>query len=782
MPRTSGKARPRPSLRRRPRRWPSYLALAITVPVVALSAVAGYYYVAFSRVIDQRLTVQQSRLPPRLLGRPLTIRRDQALTGRQFVDRLNDLGYAHRARVEHPGEFAAGRDAVALVPRGGNAQGRVVRVTFGTRTAAEPIGTTGVDNGKAVPGGHVLEIQLQGAAALDALTLESPLITELITAAREKRRPILLNRVPRRVVQAVLAIEDRRFYDHPGVDIIRSVGALVTNIRGDRPYLVGGSTLTQQLVKNFFLSSEKTLRRKLLEQWMALILERRLTKDQILNLYLNEVYFGHHGSFAIHGVGEAARVFFGKDVTNLTLSEAATMAGVIQSPQTHSPFRSIERARARRNVVLQAMADSGFISVDAAGRAAREPVIVASRSAEGEAPYFVDEITRMVRESHPDLLDQGAEVHTTLDLHLQRIAQETVSEGLARVDGMVSRKGRPRRAQGALIALDPRTGDVLALVGGRSYADSQFDRATAARRQPGSVFKPFVYLAAFERAASEGPSGLTAATLIADEPTSFPYEQKTYSPTNYDGHFEGSMTVRRALALSRNIPAVKVAQAAGYDRVAALWQRIGAGTPPRPYPSIALGVFEATPLEIATAYTVFANQGELQPPRWIERIALPNREPLAMVSPDRRRVAHAQTAFLVTHLLRGVLDEGTGAGARAAGFLLDAAAKSGTTDDLRDGWFVGFTPELLTVVWIGLDDNQPLGLTGTQAALPLWTAFMNRALAGHSPLSFEVPEGIIFVEIDRDTGKLATSACPRVIREAFLAGSEPVEFCDHLFH
>jgi penicillin-binding protein 1B len=411
------------------------------------------------------------------------------------------------------------------------------------------------------------------------------------------------------VIKAVLAIEDRRFYDHPGVDLVRSVGALVTNIRGDRPYLVGGSTLTQQLVKNFFLSSEKTLRRKLLEQWLALILERRLTKDQILSLYLNEVYLGHHGSFAVHGVGEGARVFFGKDVTNLTLSEAATIAGVIQSPQVHSPFRSIERARGRRNVVLQAMADAGFVSRDAARRAAREPVIVTSRTAEAEAPYFADEIARIMKDSYPHLLDQGADVHTTLDLHLQRIAQETLNEGLLRVDRLVSRKGRLRHAQGALIALDPRTGDVLALVGGRSYAASQFDRATAARRQPGSVFKPFVYLAAFERAATDGAADLTAATLVSDEPTSFAYEQKMYSPTNYDGHFEGSMTLRRALALSRNIPAVKIAEAAGYDRVAALWQRIGAGTVPRPYPSIALGVFEATPLEMAAAYTVFANQG-----------------------------------------------------------------------------------------------------------------------------------------------------------------------------
>jgi penicillin-binding protein 1B len=290
------------------------------------------------------------------------------------------------------------------------------------------------------------------------------------------------------------------------------------------------------------------------------------------------------------------------------------------------------------------------------------------------------------------------------------------------------------------------------------------------------VFKPFVYLAAFERAFAEGRTDLTPATVVLDEPTTWEFNEQSWTPGNYDGEYEGAITLRRALALSRNIATIKVAETAGYDQVASLWRRVGAGTPPRPYPSIALGVFEVTPLEIAAAYTVFPNEGTLRPLRAISRIVGGGKD-LQVEAPPSKSVARADTTFLVTNMLRSVINEGTGAGARAAGFALDAAGKSGTTNDLRDAWFVGFTPELLTVVWVGLDDNQPLGLSGTQAALPIWTTFMMRGLAGHANRPFDAPDGIVFVDIDRDTGSLATAACPRVFREAFLAGTEPTDIC-----
>jgi penicillin-binding protein 1B len=453
------------------------------------------------------------------------------------------------------------------------------------------------------------------------------------------------------------------------------------------------------------------------------------------------------------------------------------IAGVIQTAR-HSPFRDMARAKERRNVVLNAMAEAGYISAEAAERASLEPVAIAPRALDSEAPYFVDYIGQEIQAWRPDLArgDKPVDVYTTLDLHLQRIAEDALRDGLVDVDKVLARRKRPP-AQAALIAADPRTGDILALVGGRSYNQSQFNRAITARRQPGSVFKPFVYLAAFERAAELARTDLTPATLVWDEPSEFLFEdQPPYAPANYEGEYDGEITLRRALALSRNIVAVKVAESTGYDQVAALWKKIGAGTPPKPYPSIALGVFEATPLEIATAYTLFANGGVMRPLRAIERVADGGKE-IAPRQGRTKQIAREDTTFLVMNMMRSVLNEGTGFGARAAGFALDAAGKSGTTNDLRDAWFVGFTPELLTVVWVGLDDNRPVGLSGTQAALPIWTSFMMRALAGRPNKPFEPPAGVTIVDIDRDTGRVAQRGCPRLYKEAFLAGTEPGAVC-----
>ncbi len=535
----------------------------------------------------------------------------------------------------------------------------------------------------------------------------------------------------------------------------------------------GGSTVTQQLVKNTFLTQDERSPIRKFQEWiMSVVLERRLTKDQILELYLNDVSLGQRGSFAIHGVAEAARLFFAKDITNVSLAEAATIAGVIQSPSRLSPFNNADRAKERRNVVLRSMVDAGFISEDAATRTSKEPLLMAARALESEAPYFVDFVSQELQDKYKSL--GTVDVYTTLDVHLQRLAQDAMREGLSRVDELLAR--RRRHAQAALLAVDPRTGEVLAFVGGRSYNQSQYNRVVSARRQPGSVFKPFVYLAAFERAYADGRTDVTPATVVGDEPTSFTFNDQSWSPNNYEGEYDGPITLRRALALSRNIATVKVAEAAGYGEVAALWKRVGAGTPPRPYPSIALGVFEASPYEIATAYTIFPNGGTIKPLRQIMRLVAAGND-LKVQTTAPRTVARPDTTFLVTNMLRSVLNEGTGAGARAAGFSLDAAGKTGTTNDLRDAWFVGFTPELLTVVWVGVDDNQPLGLSGTQAALPIWTAFMSRALAGRANTQFATPEGINFVDVDRDTGKIAAPGCPRVFREAFLTGTEPTQVC-----
>jgi penicillin-binding protein 1B len=749
---------------RKGRGWKFYLLVGVGVPSAILFVVCIFFYISFSRQIDARLAGETSRADPRIFARPYEVRRGQTLTPSQVVERLNDLGYSHRAKAEQAGEFTVGRDAVVMIPRDGDRKGQLVRIVFAARTS------------KAVEPTWINHVELvAGKRTIDRLRLDAPLITAIVTSAREKRRDVPLAAIPPHMLQAVLAIEDRRFYDHPGIDPIGIASAAIDNVFGRSKYLRSGSTVTQQLVKNTFLTPEQTLKRKLSEWFMSVALERRLSKDQILTLYLNDVSVGQRGSFAIHGVPEAARLFFSKDVTNLSLSEAATIAGVIQSPSRLSPFNNPERAKDRRNVVLRAMADAGFISSDAADRAAREPLQMAARALDAEAPYFVDYIGQELQDTYSTATG-AIDVYTTVDLHMQRLAHDAVRSGLARVDEMLAKR-KKRHAQAALIAVDPRTGEVLALVGGRTYNQSQYNRAISARRQPGSVFKPFVYLSAFERAAADGRTDVTPATVVLDEPTTWEFNQQTWKPGNYDGEYEGAITLRRALALSRNIATIKVAESTGYDEVAALWRRVDAGSPPRPYPSIALGVFEATPFEIATAFTLFPNGGTIQPLRAISRIVSRDGKEIAVKKAKSRSIARPDTTFLVTNMMRSVINEGTGAGARAAGFTADAAGKSGTTNDLRDAWFVGFTPELLTVVWVGLDDNQPLGLSGTQAALPIWTTFMMRALGGRSNVPFEGPDGIAFVDIDRDTGKVAAPGCPRIFRESFLAGTAPTEMC-----
>jgi penicillin-binding protein 1B len=759
-----------------------YILISVAVLFVVTCALTGYYYVTFSRMIDARLHGERDRALPRVFARPLEIRRGDNVSQQELLDRLNDLGYAQRTQVQNPGEFAVDGPLVSVVPRAGTHVGKTLVISF--QRAAPPRRPGRAPAVQTIS--NRIESVTTGKQAVSRVMMDAPMLTALMPA-RVKRRQVPLSVLPTRMVQAVLAIEDRRYYSHPGIDPIRMVGALITNVFGNRPYLEGASTITQQLARNFFLTEEmaveqqnrqRSLRRKLLEQFMAVVLDLRATKDEVLELYLNDVYLGNRGSFAIHGVAEAARLYFGKDVTNLSLGEAATIAGIIQSPGTLSPFNSPTRTRERRDVVLRAMSATGFVSADAAERSIKEPLAPVARALDAEAPYFVDFVSQALAEQFPAVTQttESVDVYTTLDLHFQRLAQDAVTSGIAKVEQLLSRRRRGRVPQAALIAVDPRTGDILAMVGGRSYNQSQFNRAVSASRQPGSVFKPFVFLAAFERAAEDG-TALSPATLVNDEPTTFDANGTPWTPANYENEYDGEITLRRALAMSRNAATVKVAEAAGFDRVANLWRRIGAGTTPRAFPSIALGVFEATPYDIASAYTIFTNGGETRALRPLLRVQRGGTEILAKDS-VLKRVARADTTYLVTNMMRSVLSEGTGAAVRASGFSIDAAGKTGTTNDLRDAWFVGFTPQLLTVVWVGLDDNQALGLSGGQAALPIWLAFMQRALAGRGDHPFDVPEHISHVEIDRDTGATAISGCLRVFSESFLTGTEPGELCE----
>jgi penicillin-binding protein 1B len=709
------------------------------------------------------------------------------MSEQELVARLNDLGYAQRPRAEQPGEFSIVRNAVTITPRGGDAAGRLVRVAFPAPAATRAGGVP-----RPLPA-VVQDLDVGGNKA-EIIRLESPLLSALMPAGlREKRRRVSLAAIPTQMRQAVLAIEDQQFYSHPGINPFRMIGALIRNGLG-RSAPVGGSTITQQLARMFFLADEfnaelqsgtrgRTLdsfKRKGQEMFMSMVLERRASKDEILELYLNDVYLGQRGSFGIHGVAEASRIFFGKDVANVTIAEAATIAAVIQSPATRSPFTNPKRAIERRNTVIKAMEGERSITRDQAERAIREPLQVVARAVDNEAPYFIDLVGQQVEESFPGLMTSEGklDVFTTLDMNMQRAGLEAVRTGLAHVDQILAARKRrkPQPPQAALLAVDPRTGEILAMIGGRSYNQSQFNRVMQAHRQPGSVFKPFVYLAAFEEAAASGRTDFTPASMTRDEPEIFDVNGQSWEPKNYDD-YDGEITWRRALAMSRNLGTIHVGQQVGFDKIAALWRRVGVGTPPQGYPAITLGVFELTPLEVAQAYTIFTNGGSVRPLHVLDRIAAGDRS-VTPAPVKLKPVARPDTTYLVTDMMRSVINEGTGAGARAAGFALDAAGKSGTTNDLRDAWFVGFTPELLTVVWVGYDDNEPLGLSGSQAALPIWTEFMKTALAGHPNAAFAAPDGITVAEIDRDTGKLADPGCPRTINESFLTGTEPKDHCE----
>src|SRR3954464_11528932 len=770
------------------KKWVRLAALAVAIPTVVLCFAAAYSYVRFAHLIDARLHGERETVFPRILARPLELRRGQSLTERQLIDRLNDLGYAHRDHVEKPGEFAIGNGAVAIMARAPELKRQVVRVVF--QRPAPEVKNASRRQPPPKPADRVQRLEL-GTKPSERLVLDAPVLTALGGGEREKRRPVALAAIPERMQEAVLAIEDRRFYEHPGFDPIGMVGAVLSNIRGKRAYTAGASTITQQVARNVFLpkmfpgmtlqeAREKSVRRKALEIWVAFIITTRASKDDILEMYLNDMTLGQRGSFGIVGVPEASRLFFGKDVSNLTLAEAATIAGVFQSPSALSPFNNPARCKERRNVVLQSMVDAGYVPQETADRAIHEPLIVVQRALEAEAPYFVDFVGQTLAEQYPGLTTtttQAVDVYTTIDLHLQRLAQDAVRGGLTQVDSLLSKRKRGK-AEAALIAVDPRTGEILAFVGGRSYNQSQYNRAVISRRQPGSVFKPFVFLAAFERAMAEGRTDVTPASITNDEQETFEFDDQAWTPENYEHEYDGPITFRRALAHSRNLGTIHVAQAAGYDRVAAFWKKLGVGAAPKPYPSIALGVFEATPYEIATAYTLFPNGGMLRSLQHITRIISGGKDVTKRSTVVAREVAKPETTFLVTNMMRSVLNEGTAARARSAGFTRDAGEKTGPTNDLRDAWFAGFTPELLTVVWVGFDDNQPVGLSGARAALPIWTQFMKSALAGRASVPFAVPDGIVFADIDAQTGKLATSLCPKVISESFIAGTEPTQVCE----
>lgn len=738
-------------------------------------------------------------------------------------------------------------------------------------------------------GALALSAALGGAAAGASLRFDlpdvraladfkPPLATRVLArdgnplASFGEQRRILLRYadIPKHFEHALIAVEDKNFYRHGGVDLAGIARAAWHDLK-TMSLEQGASTITQQLARNLFLQPDKRWRRKLQELLLALEIEKQYSKQEILEMYCNQVYMGH----GRYGLEAAARFYFGKTARELDLPEAALLAGLIQRPETLSPFRDPDRARRRRNHVLERMLEEGYIRRGEAERAQRAPIRLAPASEDPSlASYFVEEVRRWLRDRFGDeaVYQGGLEVRTTLDVGLQQIANRAVEWGLRELDRRRGWRGRlPRvpagadpatwqapswkngvsvgdvadgvvvavdgararvrvgpytgflgageirwtgrsspaalfrpghivrvgvrsvgsdnrallsleqdpEVEGALIALDPKTGAVRALVGGFDFRRSEFDRAIQARRQAGSAFKPVVYAAAIER-------GLGASHRILDEPTLFiePGTWRPYRPENYDLEYSGLVTLRTALERSANVATVKLLDEIGPEPVIDLARRLGITTKLEPYPSMALGAFEVSPLEMVSAFGVFADLGVRVEPHLVERVLSSQGELLERVKPDVREVLSPQVAYLTTNLLRGVVARGTGAAASALGRPL--AGKTGTTDDCTDAWFIGYCPDLVVGVWVGFDMKRTLGRreTGAVAALPIWMRFMEEALERIPPRDFEVPEGISVVTVDRRTGLRASGSagCSELLEEAFVAGSEPTEFCSPLEH
>jgi penicillin-binding protein 1B len=584
------------------------------------------------------------------------------------------------------------------------------------------------------------------------------------------------------LINAVLAAEDRRFFSHRGIDPIRIIQALIVDIReGDTSQ--GASTLTQQFVKNYFLTPERTWRRKFADAYMSILLEQRLSKSEIFELYSNEVYLGQAGSFSIVGFGKAADAFFDKNIRDLTLDEAATIAGIITAPNRYTPLRYKDRALVRRNLVLDLMADYDMISEKERDAAKAKPLIVKPVSFLNytDAPYFVDYVQNLLVEKYGEasLTLSKLRVYTSLDTDLQQAAYESIKEEIGKLDDYFAKRKEPvspGTVQASLIAVDPQNGHILAMIGGRNYGASQFNRITQSKRQPGSIFKPFVYAAALETA-NRSATPLTVVSAILDQPTQFTFEDLEYQPKNFKDEYLGQVSMRQAITKSLNNATIKFAEKVGYDKVAELAKRLGLNEEIKPYPAMAIGSFEITPLEMVRAYTAYANGGLLSELTPILEVSDNDANPVFMAQPKTKQVLTPQIAFLVTSLLQSVIDHGTGYGARERGFRLPAAGKTGTS---HDGWFAGYTPELLCIVWVGFDDNRELNLSGSQSALPIWADFMKKAIPIR-PLKgegFEVPEDIVQVEIDPTTGLLATDRCLQREMEYFIKGTEPLLKCN----
>jgi penicillin-binding protein 1B len=612
--------------------------------------------------------------------------------------------------------------------------------------------------------------------ALSYLELAPEELMRFYGPEREQRRLISIAQVPPHVRQAFLAAEDVRFYDHHGIDPWGILRAAYINLR-HKEVRQGGSTITQQLAKNYFLTPERTFSRKAKEMLMAVIMELMFEKDEILEIYLNEIYFGQKGTVGVNGLGEASYFYFGKPVEDLRPDEAALIAGIVRAPALYSPHLDRRRCEDRRDHILQVMADQGWISTDAFQKAVNRPVEPVGFRAYGrKAPYFVDYLSHQIEAlySKEDLSKLGLSVFTTLDTQIQEAAEKALSRGLKRLERShpALRRNEPeRRLQGAVLVVHPKTGYILAMVGGRNYSMSQFNRVTQARRQPGSAFKPFVFLAALDR-------GYTPTSRLSNAPRTYTTDGVSWEPTNFAPVNDTRVSLRTALAKSINLATVDLAMQVGVDTIVRKASGFEFSTPMRPLPAIALGAMEVVPLELARAYCAFAADGML--PRFlsVKDVADEKGAILEQRYMTAKQVISPAKAFMMSSLLRSVVTEGTARGVKKWGLSHPMAGKTGTTDNYRDAWFIGYTPDLLALVWIGFDDGASVLNTGASAALPIWADLMKQIPQHLSGAWFPMPPGVLKEEVCAHSGRLAVpGCCPATYEEYFLVDHLPTESC-----
>jgi membrane peptidoglycan carboxypeptidase len=709
------------------------------------------------------LETQLGRNEVRVLSAAYPLAAGRTVQQAGLVERLQLQGYqrVHR-RPERPGEFFYGHEVFWIFRRAHRWNGRdwpAAMVGLRLRRAdGQILGGLSADGGPVSPDGERLP------------HLEPETLAESLRADRARRWPVVLSELPERVWRPVLAAEDARFFEHAGIDARAVARAALANLK-QRRIAEGGSTITQQLIKNRDLNPERSLGRKASEAVRALLLEAEYDKREILQAYLNQVYLGHVNGLAVHGIGAAARVYFSKSPDRLSLAEAATLAAMIQGPNRLSPQRDPERLRERRDWVLSRLEELEWESREACESARKRPIEPQPSPPRREGPVqFLAWLRDVAQEVAPRRLERGRGVvlETALDPLLQRRAEEVVAQGLERL-----RRREPRLRQAplsaVLLALDPDSGEVLVYVGGDPAARDGLDRVRGARRQPGSTVKPFVMLEAFDRCGKRKP--LHPASRIADEPLILDLEPGSWEPTNHDGRFRGTVRARRALAESLNVPTVRVAGWCGLAQTARTFDRIGLDLPQPPPPSFVLGSVETTPLRLATAYTVLATPGWLTDPLPLTRIEKPNGELLHRARTHSREVAHPAAAWLVRDLLTTAVASGTATVAAIEG--LDVAAKTGSSSRLRDAWFVGHAGSVVALVWVGLDDAEPLGLTGAAAAGPIWRDFMVAAVPARPPRALQRPKQVVARWIDPESGLRVREGRRDSLQELFRKGKLP---------